>query len=672
MAENISSKYAPLFTPFKIGKLEVPNRIILCAMGGTAPIIDNEFNSNCVKFFMNCAKNGAGLIIPGLSILTDKWGRPGWLDEAVDVFRGPLKDFMSQLHEETDTKFILQLGAGMGRGLRANFGITLPYFNYERAMVAPSDGMPNVFAPEMKHRALTKDEIHKLVDVMINSAALAQEAGCDGVEIHAIHEGYLLDQFAMSNFNFRTDEYGGSLENRLRISTDMIRGIKKACGADYPVLMRYSTASKTAGINKSVLPGQDYVEYGRSLEESISVVRLLEEAGIDALDTDNGTYDSWHWAHPPTYMPEACNLPEAAYIKYYSHVPVFVSGKMGNPDTALKAVESGAIDAVALARPLLTDNEWVKKVREGRIDDIRPCIGCHNGCFGRLTRGLNVSCALNPASLQEDKYAIRPAETKKKVIVAGGGVGGMEAARLCKLRGFDVALYEASDHLGGSFRAAAAPDFKDDDKKLLKWYEKQLKDLGVPVHMNTPVTEELIKAEKADVVIVTTGSAKKRIPVPGFDRDNVCDAKEYLLDGIELGDNVVVVGGGLTGCEVANEIAEKGKKVSIVEVQSDILQVPDLCTVNSNMLRDMLAFNNVDVYAGTGLKEICDGYVTVKKDGEEKTIKADNVIMAVGFNPTPLKYDIPGVEFYAAGDCVEIGNLLTAVWGVSDIVLNKI
>lgn len=672
MNTAIDHKYDPLFEPFKIRDLEIPNRIVLCAMGGTAPIIDNKFNANSVKFFMNCAKNGVGLIIPGLSILTDKWGRPGWLDEAVDVFRGPLKDFMTQLHEETNTKFILQLGAGMGRGLRANFGVTLPYFNYERAMVAPSDGMPNVFAPEMKHRALTKDEIHKLVDVMINSAVLAKEAGCDGVEIHAIHEGYLLDQFSISNYNHRTDEYGGSLENRLRISTDMIKGIKKACGEDYPVLMRYSVASKTAGFNKSVLPGQDYVEWGRSLEESISVVRILEEAGIDGLDTDNGTYDSWHWAHPPTYMPDACNLPEAAYIKNFCHVPVFVSGKMGDPDIALKAVASGAVDAVAMARPMLTDPEWAVKVREGRIDDIRPCIGCHNGCFGRLTRGLNVSCALNPSSLQEDKYVIKPAESKKKVIVAGGGVGGMEAARLCALRGFEVDLYESSDHLGGAFRAAASPDFKKDDKKLLAWYAKQLKDLNIPVHMNTPVDEELVRREKADVVIVATGAVKKRIPIPGFDRETVCDAKEYLLENRKLGDDVVVVGGGLTGCEVANEIAEHGKKVSLVEMQDDILQVVDLCPVNSNMLRDMLAFNKVDVYCSAALQEIGDGYVRLRQNGEEKTIKADNVVMAAGYNPTPLSLDIPGVEVYETGDCVNIANLLAAVWGANDIVLNKL
>ena len=670
--QETANKYAPLFTPFKIRNLEIPNRIVLCAMGGTAPIIDDKFNSNCVPFFMNCAKNGVGLIIPGLSILTDKWGRPGWLDEDGDIFRGPLKEFMCQIHEETETKFILQLGAGMGRGLRANFGVTLPYFNYERAMIAPSDGMPNVFAPEMKHRAMTKDEIHKLVDVMINSAELAKEAGCDGVEIHAIHEGYLLDQFSISNYNHRTDEYGGSLENRLRISIEMIEGIKKRCGEDFPVLMRYSVASKTAGINKSVLPGENYVEWGRGLDESISVVRMLEKAGIDAWDTDNGTYDSWHWAHPPTYMPEACNLPEAAYIKNFCTVPVFVSGKMGNPDTALKAVASGQIDAVALARPLLTDNEWAKKVREGRIDDIRPCIGCHNGCFGRLTRGLNVSCALNPKSLQEDKYVLKPAERPRKVIVAGGGVGGMEAARLCKLRGFDVELYEASDHLGGTFRAAAAPDFKDDDKRLLAWYYKQLDDLNIPVHLNTKVDNDLVKNREAEVVIVASGAVKKRIPVPGFERDNVCDAKEYLLEKRTLGDNVVVIGGGLTGCEVANEIAEKGKKVSIIEMLPDILQDPSLCAVNQWMLRDMLKFNKVDVYTSTALKRIDEDSVTVKTGDKETVIKADSVVMSAGYNPAPIEVNIPGVDVYQIGDCVSIGNLLSAVWGANDVVLNKL
>lgn len=662
-------KYDALFEPMKIGSMTIPNRIILCAMGGTALVDDGKFNATGKEFFMRCAKSGVGLIIPGLSILTDKWGRPGWLDECADAFHGPLKEFMAELHAETDTKLVLQLGAGMGRGLRANYGMTLPFFDYERAMIAPSE-LPNAFAPELKHRAMTKDEIHKLVDVMINSAVLAKAAGCDGVEIHAVHEGYLLDQFAIANYNHRTDEYGGSLENRLRISTEMVRGIKEACGEDFPVLMRYSVASKTAGFNKSVLPGQDYTEWGRGLEESMSVVRILEAAGVDAIDADNGTYDSWHWCHPPMYMPDACNLPEAAYIRNFCNIPVFVSGKMGDPDVALEAVANKAVDAVAMARPLLADNNWLQKVREGRIDDIRPCIGCHNGCFGRLTSGRNVSCALNPECLQEDKYYIESIEpgSKKKVVVVGGGIGGMEAARLCALRGFEVELYEKGDRLGGAFIAAAAMDFKAEDKKLLKWYEKQMRDLKIPVHFNTTVDGEKLKSLKSDVVIVATGAERKMLPITGINNEHVIDAKDYLSGQQVLCERTVVVGGGLTGCEVAYSIAKQGKHVTIVEMQPDIINVQGLCRANSDMLRNLLDFHNVKIYTEASLQKIEKDHVIVKVNNEEVSIPADQVLVSVGYKPEPLTLDIAGADVHYVGDCLKVGNLLDVIWGTYELV----
>lgn len=659
-------KYDALFTPFKIRNLTIPNRVVLCAMGGTALVNDGEYNDTGKAFFMRCAKSGVGLIIPGLSILSDKWGRSGWLDEHPEAFRGPLKEFMNELHETTDTKLVLQLGAGMGRGLRANYGMTLPYFNYERAMIAPSE-LPNVFAPELKHRAMTVDEIHKLVDVMINSAVLAKEAGCDGVEIHAIHEGYLLDQFAIANYNFRTDEYGGSLENRLRISLEMVRGIKEACGEDFPVLMRYSVASKTAGLNQSVLPEQDYVEWGRSLEESISVVRMLEKAGVDAIDADNGTYDSWHWCHPPMYMPDACNLPEAAYIKKFCNIPVVVSGKMGNPDVALEAIETKAVDAVAMARPMLADNDWCQKVREGRVDDIRPCIGCHNGCFGRLTSGKNVSCALNPEVLQEDKYKIVPGN-KKKVLVVGGGIGGMEAARLCALRGFDVELYEKTDKLGGAFITAAAMDFKVEDRKLLRWYEKQMEDLNIPIHMNTTLDSEGIKGKHADSVIIATGAEKKALPIPGADQSHVMDAKDYLSGPQTLCEHTVVIGGGLTGCEVAYSIAKQGKEVVVVEMQPDIINIPGLCKVNSDMLKDLLEFHNVKLYTNTVTKEIGKDTVKITENDQEIVIPADQVIISVGYRPEKITVDMQEMDVHYIGDCVAVGNLLNVIWGAYDIV----
>ncbi len=659
-------KYDPLFEPLRIGSLTVPNRIVLCAMGGTAPVENGRFNETPRRFFLNCAKNGVGLIIPGLCLLTDKWGRPGWLDEAADVFRGPLREFMRELHETTGAKLVLQLSAGMGRGLRASFGATLPYFDYQRAMVSSCE-MPNVFAPEMKHRALTVPEIRKLVDVMVSSAQLAREAGCDGVELHAVHEGYLLDQFAIANYNHRDDEYGGSLENRLRITTEMIAGVKRACGQDFPVLMRYSAASKMAGLNRSVLPGQDYVEWGRGLDESVSVVRLMENAGLDCLDTDNGTFDSWHWCHPPTYMPEACNLPEAAYIKYYARVPVIASGKMGSPEVALRAVAGGAVDAVGLARPLLADGEWAKKVRQGRVDDIRPCIGWHNGCFGRLTSGKNVSCALNPVSLQEEKYELKAGDGRR-VLVAGGGIGGMEAARLCAMRGFRTELYEKSGRLGGAFVAAAAPDFKGEDRKLLKWYEKQLRDLNVPVHLNTAVDNALIRAAAPDEVIIATGAVRKSLPIKGIERDSVCDAKDYLLGNRAAGRNTVVIGGGLTGCEVAYSIAKEGGHVCVVEVLPGILNIPGLCAANANMLRDLLAFHHVDVYTGASVLEIGEDCVRISHGGVEKELPADTVVTAVGYRPLPFEPDLPPQRVHQVGDCVRAGNLLDVIWGVYDLV----
>lgn len=666
MEHICNHKYSPLFEPLQIGSLTIPNRIVLCAMGGTALINDNKFNPNGTKFFMRCAKSGVGMIIPGLSILTDKWGRPGWLDECPEEFHGPLKEFMARLHEETETKLVLQLGAGMGRGLRANYGMTLPFFNYERAMIAPSK-LPNVFVPELKHRAMTKGEIHKLVDVMINSARLAKEAGCDGVEIHAIHEGYLLDQFAIANYNHRTDEYGGSLENRLRISLEMVRGIKEVCGEDFPVLMRYSTASKTAGFNQSVLPGQDYTEWGRGLEESVSVVRMLEGAGVDAIDADNGTYDSWHWCHPPMYMPDACNLPEAAYIRNFCKIPVIVSGKMGSPEVALEAVATKKVDAVAMARPLLADNDWCKKVRENHIDDIRPCIGCHNGCFGRLTNGKNVSCALNPECLQEDTYHIEPGKDNY-VIIVGGGIGGMEAARLCALRGFKVELYEKTGRLGGAFIAAASMDFKAEDKKLLKWYEKQLKDLEVPVYLDTAVDSQFITDRKPDVVIIATGAEKKNLPIPGADQSHVMDAKSYLEGPRNSPEHTVVIGGGLTGCEVAYSIAKKGKQVTVVEMQKDIINVPGICKVNADMLRDLLKFHNVTVYTEAGVKEIGADSVKLAVKGEEITVPAEQVLLSIGYRPTPLETDIDDIPVYQVGDCVQVGNLLNVIWGAYELV----
>ncbi len=666
----MAGKYQALFTPLKIGTVQIKNRIVMCPMGGTALIENGRFHETAANFYIERAKGGVGLIVPGIAHITDMWGRGGWLHEAMAANLEPLRRTMKTLHSY-DCKLFMQIGAGMGRVLSIHSGMLPKDSDLVKAMNAPSAGLPNVWCPERKHREITKKEIQAIIDSFIRSAKLAQEAEIDGVEIHAIHEGYLLDQFAVAATNHRSDEYGGSLENRLRFVTEIIKGIKAACGTDFPVTVRYSVASKMKGFNSGALPGEAYREFGRSLEESPQVAQLLEAAGCDALNADNGSYDAWFWAHPPMYMPMACNLPEAMYIKNFVRIPVICAGRMEDPDISAPAVANGSIDAIGLARQMLCDPEWPNKVRDEKITDIRPCIACHNGCFGRLFAGKGTSCALNPAAMQEEQYKIEPARTAKRVAIVGGGIAGMEAARICRLRGHDVTIYEKSDKLGGVFTSAAAPDFKEADKKLLKWYIKQITDLRVDVRFNTEATPETIKQSAPDAMIIATGAKPKKIPVPGIEGDQVIEAIDLLLKKKTAGERVVVVGGGLTGCEIAYDLAREGKKVAVLEMMDDILKIPGLSAANGNMLRELLNHYQVEVYTSARLSQVTPSGVCFTVGREEKRIAADSIVLAVGYDSyAPLAEELgDGGELYTIGDAKQVGNLMDAVWAAYDVAL---
>jgi len=655
--------YEALFTPLKIGGVTIKNRIIMCAMGGTSPIgFGGEFNEKTRPYFLARARANVGLLIPGVTAVG---GQGRWLYESESLFMGPLKSLMEEIHAY-GSKFFLQLGAGFGRSQMVFPGMDkMPETMLKTMMVSPSDDLPNVWDPAIKHRALTREEIRDIVEAYGKTTALCKKAGIDGVEIHAVHEGYLLDQFAMANMNHRSDEYGGSLENRLRFATEIIRSIKAACGEDYPVSVRYSVASKIRNFNEGALPGENYVEFGRSLEESPSAARILQAAGADLLNADNGSYDSWYWAHPPVYMPMACNLPEVSYLKNFVDIPVACAGRMHDPAQAAKAVADGQIDAVGVA-PLLCDPEWCDKVHEGRLEDIRPCIACHNGCFAiSHYKGNPVGfggmghCALNPVTMEEEAMALVPAETPKKVAVIGGGIGGMEAARLLKLRGHAVILYEKSGELGGVFIAAAAPEFKEQDKKLLRWYAHELEKLGVDIRLNSPVSPDGPEVQEADAVIAAVGASPRHLPIPGFDAPNAVEAIDYLRGRKEVGEKVIIIGGGLTGCEIAYDLALKGKKPVIVEMQDDILKVPGLSAANSNMLRELIRYYGIEVRLNAALKEIGAEGVTVAEEGGEAFIPGDSVILSVGYVP---KADFaPSEKVKVIGDAEKVGNLLTVI-----------
>lgn len=688
----MDSKYESLFTPWKIKNCEIKNRIVMTSMGGTSIfgwMEPNHFDKEAANFLLERAKNNVGLILPGIAPIRDiLLGK--WLYQGKGKFK-KLKEFMDEFHK-TGAKMFVQLTAGFGRSLAINDIMVKAIHNKALATVlkpaldvsyltASASATPNRWQESCISRPLTQKEIHEMVEAFAKTAKLCMDAGVDGVEIHAVHEGYLLDQFTMKYTNQRTDEYGGSFENRYRFPVEIVKAIKKACGDDFPVSLRYSVVSKTKGFGKGALPGEDYVEVGRDMEESERAAKYLQDAGYDMLNCDNGTYDAWYWAHPGPYMPQNCNLEDVAHIKKFVDIPVVCAGRM-EPDVGAEAIAEGKIDGLGVARQFLTDPAWVTKLMNDDIASIHPCICCHNACFdmasykgddGQLvgndqTLADNAGmarCALNPQTMQSKKYKIVKAAHPKKIAVIGGGIGGMEVARVATLRGHKVTIYEKSNVLGGVFIAAAAPSFKEKDRDLIKWYEKEIKDLNIEVKFNTEVKPEDIAKLGADEVVVATGSKARKLRVPGAEKG--IEACEYLLGTKEVGNKVIVIGGGLSGCEIALDLYNKGKTPVIVEMKNDLVAMRGICLANTSYLRDFFALNKVDVRLNTGLVEITDKGVKVKdlKTGKESEIAGDSVIMSVGYIPTPVAKD--GVKL--VGDCNGIGNLRTVIWRAWDVAM---
>ena len=684
----MDAKYEALFTPWKVGNVEIKNRIVMCPMGGTSlfgwfELTGCKFDKEAAKLFLERAQNNVGLIIPGIAPLRDTfWGK--WLWQNPKMFED-LKEFMVEIHK-TGAKLFIQLTAGMGRSWAITDMIapmhknkvmrTLikPVIDTSHELASPSP-LPARWDPEITTPEMTKEQIHEIIEAFAKTAKLCKDAGVDGVEVHAVHEGYLLDQFTMEWTNHRTDEYGGSFENRYRFPVEVVQAIKKACGDDFPVSLRYSVESKVKGFCQGAVPGESYTEVGRGMEESEKAAKYLQDAGYDMLNADNGTYDSWYWAHPPMYMPQNCNLEDVAHIKKFVDIPVVCAGRM-EPEVGAQAIADGRIDAVGIARQFLADGQWVTKLLEDRLEDIRPCICCHSGCFNfssskghantqdlKDTMGLS-RCAVNAETMQSKKHYIAPAKKVKNIAIVGGGIGGMEAALVCAKRGHKVTLYEKSGELGGVFIAAAAPSFKEKDRELIAWYRRELTKYPIEVKLNTEVksAEEL----SADEVIIATGSKANRIPVKGVELG--VQAVDFLLGRQEVGENVTIIGGGLTGCEIAYELFLQGKKPTIVEMLDDLICTPGICLANTSFLRDFFKANGVPVYLETRTNEIAsDGVTVTDKEGRQFKIPADSVILSTGYRPAPLVEK--GKHIHVIGDACKVGNLRTVIWQAWDVCM---
>ena len=678
----------PLFTPWKIGNVEMKNRIVMTSMGGTNLLgwmEKNHFDKAGARFILEVAKNNAGLVLPGCQpVYNPMFGQ--WLHKNDKMYKD-LAKWMPEFHK-TGAKLFVQLTAGFGRSftisemmeqlytnhvLRA---VSKPFMNLDK-ITATASPSPNRWSDKVPSREMTIPEIEEFVKAFAACAKKLKEAGVDGVEIHAVHEGYLLDQFTLKYVNKRTDEYGGSLENRYRFATDIVKAIKKECGDDFPVSLRYSVLSKTKGFRQGALPGEDYEEVGRDMEESEQAVKLLEEAGYDMLNCDNGTYDAWYWAHPPIYMPENCNLADVEHIKGFCNIPVVCAGRM-TVEAAAEAIEQGRLDGAGFARPFLADPEWVTKLINDKEDDIRPCILCHNGCFNmchykgvpndqELTDSLHLArCAVNAEMMQWNKHYIKNASAPKRVIIIGGGIGGMEAARVLKLQGNEPVIYEKNPALGGTFIAASAESYKGKLRELLKWYISQMEKLNIEVHLNTEI-KDLSQFAGKEIIIATGATPRVLKSVPGHEK--MIEACEYLNKEKEVGNTVAVIGGGLTGCEIAYELALTGKKPVIVEMKDDLVAQKGVCLANSSYLREWFELNEIPVYLETILCEVRDGSVICKdKNGKQIEIACDSVISSAGYIPAPLAAE--GKHVHLVGDCKGVGNLRTVIWRAYEVAMS--
>ncbi len=656
--------YENLFTPFKINGLEIKNRIVMAPMDTKRDKTNDAFSDKTIAYYAERAKGGAGIIVSGAYAVNNGIERGLAVNEDLghtkDIEKR-LKKMVAECHKY-GAKFFLQVGFNFGR---AGFqGSVL-------RVVAPSK-QPNLWNPEQMCHELTTKEVKKLIRTTAEDIKkYAYDCGCDGVSIVGPYGGYLADQFGNAAFNHRTDEYGGSVEKRSRFTAETIERVRALCGPDFPILVRMSTRNHIEGIHKGQIPGEDYVEYGRDIEESIELAKLYVKAGADAFLPANGCYDALYWQYSPMYLPEGLWLDEFAPLTAAVDVPVIGPGRILTPEMAEDAIAENKVTAVALGRALLADPEWANKAKADKAEEIRPCIGCNNGCIGRVMNAESIMCAVNADVYNERQQEIAKSAKAKKIAVIGAGIGGMEAARRLKLAGHDVTIYEKDNKVGGIFNVAAAPEFKHGDERLIKWYAQQMKDLDIPVEFGKALTAEDVIALGADEVIVATGSNPATPPIRGLKEAGAVYASDVLTGKEKVGQNVVVLGAGLIGCETAIELSnDKSKDVTVVEMARWIMLGGGAPVANPNLEyfeRVLNARENVHLKMRTMAKAAKDGVLTVdtKRQGISE-IPYDTIVIAAGLRPENSLYDelvakLGDAHVYNVGDSKKVGTVMTAV-----------
>lgn len=644
------SSFTKLFEPAKIGRLDLPNRIVMPAITTLYAGEWGEMTDTMIDYYLARAKGGVGLIIVQPCVAQTTIDQYRYMARVLRIdenhFIAGLSQMVETIHN-TKTKVCFQVTPGAGAQAWADLWRTAPSSDKEIERVSPS-GIPSPYT-KRKCRPLTVAEIEKIVELTGLAAGRIKQAGADAVELHA-HGGYLIAQFMSPYFNKRRDKYGRNIDGRLRFLLETVKAMRNNVGADFPIIVRYSIAEYWSG--------------GRESGESQYIAKQLEQAGVDAIDISVGIYGSKLPATAPMYIPEGYLLTSAQTIREAVKLPLIVAGRLDNLALAEQVLIEGKADFIGMGRPLIADPDLPRKAAEGRAEEIRRCLFC-NWCRESLFLHKPMRCSVNAVAGLESRYGIiKPAEQKKRVLVLGAGPGGMEAARIAALRGHEVTLYEKADSLGGQLTLASKPPHKEVFRNIIDYYSVVLSKLSnVSTELGKERIARDIAGEKPDVVIVATGGEPFIPDLPGVHGSKVVTSFQVLAGEVEVGPKVIIAGGGSVGCETANYLARQGREVTIVEMLDEV--ATDMERWTRMALMDELSQGKVKIITGAEIQKITDrGVTAVDKSANPITIEGDTVVLALGVKPvSELGRELAGKikEVYTIGDSRKPGRILDAI-----------